>query len=39
VPHVALLSDTDVFGDAVPVAPDELPCPGKHLLKLAVGAV
>jgi Baseplate J-like protein len=38
-PHVALVSDTDVFGDAVPVPKDALPCPGKHLLKLEVGSV
>jgi hypothetical protein len=36
-PHVALVSDTDAYGDAVPLAPDELPCSGKHLLKLGLG--
>src|SRR5439155_21338240 len=38
-PHVALVSDTDVYGDAVPVPKDALPCPGKHLLKLEVGRI
>jgi hypothetical protein len=37
-PHVALVSETDAYGDAVPVEPDELPCPGRHLLKLTVRA-
>lgn len=35
-PRVALYSDSDAFGDAVPVAPGALPSPGRHLLKLAV---
>jgi hypothetical protein len=37
-PHVSLFSDTDAFGDAVPLASDELPCAGKHVLKLTVSA-
>jgi hypothetical protein len=36
-PHVALVADTDVYGDAVPIPPDSLPASGKHLLKLSVG--
>jgi hypothetical protein len=35
-PHVALVSDTEAFGDAVPVPPHALPSPGKHLVKLEV---
>lgn len=37
-PHVSLVSGTDAYGDAVPIGPDELPCAGKHLLKLTVSA-
>ncbi len=35
-PTVALYADSDAFGDAVPVASDALPSPGRHVLKLAV---
>ena len=38
VPHVALVCGTDAFDDAVPIGPDELPCAGKHVLKLTVRA-
>jgi uncharacterized phage protein gp47/JayE len=38
-PHVSLVSETDAYGDAVPLAPDELPCAGKHLLKLELGRI
>jgi hypothetical protein len=36
-PHVALLSGTDAYGDAVPVDADMLPCAGRHLIKLRLG--
>lgn len=35
---VALYSDSDVFGDAVPIPSDALPSAGRHVLKLAVAA-
>lgn len=36
-PHVALLADTQVYSDAVPIPADWLPCSGKHELKLTIG--
>ncbi len=36
-PQVALVADTDAYGDAVPIPADCLPCSGNHLLKLTIG--
>ena len=36
-PHVALMSDGDVYGDAVPMGPQTLPIAGRHLVKLTLG--
>jgi len=37
-PHVSLVSNTDAYGDAVPLQPEQLPSAGKHILKLTVAA-
>ena len=38
IPHVSLLVGTDIFGDAVPIAPGSLPSAGIHDIKLSLAA-